>query len=94
LPLQYALVELLDLRSSELLGRTYTNAAGYYEFPSVGVGLYVVRFHSDQEPRSDGYDKAVEVRPNAAEQKIPAMKLVDRGCDAGLSINASPMTVR
>jgi hypothetical protein len=83
LPLQYVLVQLLDLRSTSLIASTNTDGEGHYEFPPFGDGLYVVRFNEDQYAASESHDMAVEVKSNTAGE-IPTMKLVRKGCNPGL----------
>lgn len=83
LPLQYVLVQLLDLRTASLIATTNTDGEGHYEFPAFGDGLYVVRFNEDQYAASASHDMAVEVKSNAAGE-IPTMKIVRKGCNPGL----------
>jgi hypothetical protein len=83
-PLQLALVRLLDLRSLKLIARTYTDARGYYEFPSASSGLYVLRFNEDPDSQSAHCDAAVEVGSTSAEQHVPPLKM-GSPCDPRLS---------
>jgi hypothetical protein len=83
LPLQYVLVQLLDLRTASLIASTNTDGEGHYEFPAFGDGLYAVRFNEEQYAASESHDMAVEVKSNATGE-IPTMKIVRKGCDPGL----------
>ena len=79
LPLQYALVELLDLRSSELLGRTYTNAAGYYDNPSgqqfqdvpVGSTYYTYTYRLVSRSIMSGYPCGADGEPCNPPDNLP-----------------------
>jgi hypothetical protein len=86
IPLQYVLIQLLDLRTARPLARTHSNGEGYFAFPPVGDGLYVVRFSEDQDDASSQTDDiAVEVRPNALEEDMPSVKLEETDCGTRVS---------
>jgi hypothetical protein len=78
LPLQHAMVQLLDLRSGRLLGSTHTSAQGYYEFATPD-GLYVLRISEHKDPSVNEYDQALEVTPRATRERMPDLE-VDGGC--------------
>lgn len=84
-PLSDVPVQLFDLRSGQLVADTRTTDDGYYEFPDSGNGLYVVRVSEGQYPEMKGYDQAVEVASNAAQEELPVL-VVDHVCDLGLSV--------
>jgi hypothetical protein len=84
-PLCDVAVQLFDLRSGKLVADTRTTEDGYYEFPDSGNGLYVVRVSEGQYPEMRGYDQAVEVASNAAQEELPVL-VVDHVCDLGLSV--------
>jgi len=59
--LQNGQLELLDLRSGKLMAVTRTNQDGYYEFPHIRDGLYVLRVEADDEPGEHRFEQVVEV---------------------------------
>ena len=83
-PFVAAQVQLVDLTSGLLLARTTTDDKGYYEFPSVGPGFYLVRFNEDSD--SPNFNMAVEVDGEAAREHPPALRAEKHDCGPGLAI--------
>jgi hypothetical protein len=74
------------LRTARLLASTHSNGEGYFAFPPVGDGLYVVRFNEDQDDvSSQSGNLAVEVRPDALEEDIPSVHLEETDCGTRIS---------
>lgn len=85
--LSSALVQLVNLRDSEIVETQRTSADGLYEFSTSAPGLYVVRVipseEKEQEPKTG--DLAVELDPAAKEFQIPGIKVVQSEC-AGVQL--------
>ena len=81
-PLQPAVIELVDLRSSKVLETQSTIGDGSYEFATLEPGLYVVRVTlpaKNQETKLESGELAVELDPTA-KAVIPKMKVVQSEC--------------
>ena len=79
-----AQVRLVDLTSGALVASTQTDNEGYYEFASVGPGLYLVRF--SESSNSPNFNMAVEVDETAAREHPPALTAQKHDCGPGLDI--------
>jgi len=83
-PLQPAIVELVDLRSSKVLETQNTIGDGSYEFSTLEPGLYVIRVTpapprvEKTTPTSGGI--AIEVDPAAEESAIPKLRVLQSDC--------------
>jgi hypothetical protein len=85
-PFVAAQVQLIDLTSGSLIARTQTDDKGYYEFSSVGPGLYLVRFNEDPDADSPNFNMAVEVDAKAPQEHPPALRAEKHDCGPGLAI--------
>src|SRR5260370_3448890 len=85
-PFVAAHVQLRDLTSGSVVALTQTDEKGYYEFPSVGPGLYLVRFNEDSDGGSPNFNMAVEVDDKASQEHPPALKAEKHDCGPGLSL--------
>lgn len=83
-PFGGARVQLIDLTSGALVARTQTDDKGYYEFASVGPGLYLVRF--SENSNSPDFNMAVEVDETAEREHPPALTAQKHDCGPGLAI--------
>jgi hypothetical protein len=72
--LDLGLVQLFDWNSGREIDRTYTNAEGYYEFPSAKPGAYWVRFNVKPDTPRSSYDMAAVISDDATWEHIPALQ--------------------
>jgi hypothetical protein len=82
LPLPNVQLQLLNLRTGKILLETRTAEDGYYEFPVLPAGLYVLRINQRPNQSTNAYDEAVEVTSNAAREYLPLL-VVDNSCGNG-----------
>jgi hypothetical protein len=68
------LVQLLDWNTGKVVARTYTNRDGRYEIHTPSRGIYRVRFSETPDPESRSYEMVAEIRPDAYQEDIPALK--------------------
>ena len=82
-PMQSQRVDLLDLRTAQLIESVQTNANGEYEFKTVEPGLYTLRVTllKKDEQGSESHDLAVEIDPAALDYALPEMKVVQSDCN-------------
>src|SRR6202044_2659436 len=69
-----AQVQLIDLTSGSVIARTQTDDKGYYQFPPVGSGFYLVRFTEDSDAGSPNFNMALEVDDRASLEHPPAFR--------------------
>jgi hypothetical protein len=81
-PLQETSVQLLDLRTGQLLQDTFTSVDGSYAFSSTAPGLYGVRVTPPPKPdvRQSSAIVAIELDPAAKERSIPELRLRQAEC--------------
>jgi hypothetical protein len=77
---------LIDLTSGSVIAHTQTDGKGYYEFPSVGTGFYLVRFNEDSGADSPNFNMAVEVDDKASLEHPPALRAERHDCGSGLAL--------
>jgi hypothetical protein len=86
-PLQSAMVQLVDLRSSRIMETGHAIADGSYEFSTIKSDLYVVRVipPNDKKTEPASGDLAVELDPAAQKSTIPELKVLQSDC-AGVQL--------
>jgi hypothetical protein len=87
MPLEGVRVALLDVRTSSLIGDTYTNSQGLYELQAPNDGFFALRL----TPRgaSDKHEElAIEVRHDTASARLPAIRLDNSDCGLLLSFDS------
>jgi hypothetical protein len=88
-PLPSTIVELVNLRSSEIIETQHTTPDGFYEFSMVEPGVYVVRViplqkDTDLKSVANG-DLDIELDSSAKTASIPEIKVVQSKC-AGVQL--------
>ena len=89
-PLAGVRVELLDIRTSQVLGATWTDLAGFYEIPFADRGIYALRF-SPPDEFGGHEDLGIELSDEKGSDQLSTMKLKSDSCGVQMSpIEANP----
>jgi hypothetical protein len=84
-PLAGVRVELLDVRTSRVLGATWTDLAGFYEIPFTGEGIYALRF-SPHDEFGGHQDIGIELSDEKGSEQLSTMKLESDSCGVQTSL--------
>jgi len=86
-PLQETSIQLLDIRTGQLLQDTFTSVDGSYAFSSTAPGLYAVRVTPPPKPDvgQSSAIVAIELDPAAKDGFIPELRLRQAEC-VGIAI--------